>query len=60
MSADTPLLVAVSGHQHASVKELLAHGADVKQANAAGVTPLSRCLGGVSRATAAIDSVIMK
>jgi ankyrin repeat protein len=58
-TADTPLLLAISSHQHAVVKALIAAGMDVNEANTKGETPLVRCFSSVTRQTAALDAAIL-
>ncbi len=50
-AADTPLLLAVKSHQHATVKALIGHGAGVNEVRAAPVScpaPTAVCARGVS------------
>ncbi|KAG2491133.1 hypothetical protein HYH03_010576 [Edaphochlamys debaryana] len=57
---DTPLLLAVGSHQQRVVTRLLEMGHDPNQANAAGDTPLSRCLASATADTAAADGAIFR
>jgi len=59
-SAGTPLILAVSNHQHAVVKAMLERGADVNERTAFNETALIRCLSSATKETASMDAAILQ
>ena len=55
---DTPLLLAIKGHQDLVVKVLLEKGVDVNEGNTAGELPLARNLESVTALTSENDGNI--
>uniref|UniRef100_A0A7S3QTS0 Uncharacterized protein n=2 Tax=Dunaliella tertiolecta TaxID=3047 RepID=A0A7S3QTS0_DUNTE len=57
---DTPLTLAVGGHQHAVVRALLDRQVDMNEQTGSQETALVRCLASVTKETASVDAAILK